>query len=129
MAVKNKEKNITLNDLARMVKVGFDEVYKRFDGVDKRFDKIDKRFRKIDGRFDEVWMKLHSLERRIIAIEDILVEHAKRLRGIEQGRGRVGEKVKSIKKEIKAIKAQKKIDNKRILNLEKRIEKLELKYA
>jgi len=73
--------------------------------------------------------KLHSLERRIIAIEDILAEHAKRLRGIEQGLGRVGEKVKSIKKEIKVIKAQKKIDNKRILNLEKRIEKLELKYA
>jgi len=40
-----KRKNITINDLARMVKKGFDDVTKEmrsgFKGVDKRFDKIE----------------------------------------------------------------------------------------
>jgi len=43
-----KKKNITIEDLARMVQKGFEEtakaseMNKRFDEVDKRFDKIEK---------------------------------------------------------------------------------------
>lgn len=43
-----EKKNITMDDLARMVQKGFletakkDEVNKRFDGVEERFDKIEK---------------------------------------------------------------------------------------
>ncbi len=43
-----KKKNITIEDLARMVQKGFSETAKRkevdrrFDGVDKRLDRIEK---------------------------------------------------------------------------------------
>jgi archaellum component FlaC len=43
-----KGKNITIDDLAVMVKKGFDGVDKRFDGVDKRFDGVDDRLERIE---------------------------------------------------------------------------------
>ena len=46
---KRIKKNITLDNLAGMVKRGFDGVDKRFDGVDKRLDGVDKRFDKIEN--------------------------------------------------------------------------------
>lgn len=52
MAVQ-KKKSITLDDLARMVKHGFDDVGERFNDVDKRFDRIE--------------LMLSSHQRRIIA--------------------------------------------------------------
>ncbi len=36
------KKKITLDDLAEMVKDGFDSVDERFDEVQKRFDRIEK---------------------------------------------------------------------------------------
>jgi archaellum component FlaC len=36
------KKNVTIEDLAVMVKKGFDSVDKRFDGVDERLDRIEK---------------------------------------------------------------------------------------
>jgi archaellum component FlaC len=36
------KKNVTIEDLAVMVKKGFDAVDKRFDGVDDRLDRIEK---------------------------------------------------------------------------------------
>ena len=35
-------KKVTIEDLAVMVKKGFDSVDKRFDGVDDRLDRIEK---------------------------------------------------------------------------------------
>ena len=46
---KRIKKNITLDNLAGMVKRGFDGVDKRFDGVDKRLNGVDKRFDKIEN--------------------------------------------------------------------------------
>jgi len=45
---------ITIEDLAGMVKRGFDGVDERFDGIDKRFDGVDGKFRGINERFDEI---------------------------------------------------------------------------
>ncbi len=42
--VAQKKKIITLEDLAKMVKHGFDDVDKRFNAVDKRFDVLENRF-------------------------------------------------------------------------------------
>ena len=42
-----KNKSITIDDLAMMVKKGFDETAKR-EAVDLRFDKIDERLEKIE---------------------------------------------------------------------------------
>jgi hypothetical protein len=36
------KRKVTIEDLAVMVKKGFDGVDKRFDGVDDRFDRIEK---------------------------------------------------------------------------------------
>lgn len=49
-----EKKNITMDDLAVMVKKGFDGVDTRFNGVDLRFNKVDKRFDNIEGRFDKI---------------------------------------------------------------------------
>ena len=42
------KKNITTDDLARMVQKGFSGVDLRFDRVDKRFDKIEDRLETIE---------------------------------------------------------------------------------
>jgi hypothetical protein len=36
------KKNVTIDDLAVMVKKGFDTVDKRFDGIDDRLDRIER---------------------------------------------------------------------------------------
>lgn len=51
-----KEKNITLDDLARMVQKGFDH-------VDKRLTEIDNRVEKVDNRFDSIENGLSGLVR------------------------------------------------------------------
>jgi len=61
-----KKKNITIEDLARMVKKGF-------DGTDKRLDKIDARL----DRIENFILKQHSqkidfLEKRIDRLEEAL---------------------------------------------------------
>jgi tetrahydromethanopterin S-methyltransferase subunit G len=48
-----KNKNITLDDLARMIKRGFNETAKKAD-VDARFEHIDKRFEQVDKRFERL---------------------------------------------------------------------------
>jgi len=61
-----KKKNITIEDLARMVKKGF-------DGTDRRLDKIDVRL----DRIENFILKQHSqriefLEKRINRLEEAL---------------------------------------------------------
>lgn len=49
-----KEKNVTNEDLAIMVKKGFDVVDERFDKVDKRFDTVDDKFSEVNHRLDNI---------------------------------------------------------------------------
>lgn len=55
-----KEIRNEMDDLAVITKSGFDEVDKKFEGVDKRFNEVDKRFEGIDKRFGEVEYHLKS---------------------------------------------------------------------
>ena len=48
------KKKITIEDLAGMVKRGFDAVDARFDKIDARFEKVDARFDDMDARFDRI---------------------------------------------------------------------------
>ena len=48
------KKQVTIEDLAGMVKRGFDEVNTRFDGVDKRLDKIEGRLDNVEDRLDRI---------------------------------------------------------------------------
>jgi hypothetical protein len=61
-----EEKKTTINDLAIMVKKGFDETAKQID-VDKRFDKIEARL----DRIENILLKNH--EERIKRLENALV--------------------------------------------------------
>jgi len=75
------KKKITIDDLAGMVKRGFDETHaymdKRFDEthayMDKRFDEVDKRFDRIENlilkRHEE---EIEHLKVRMRDIEDML---------------------------------------------------------
>lgn len=66
MATKKK---FELEDLALMVKNGFDEVDKRFDGVDKRFDGINKSIDGLDNRMENVEKHLDHVDARLGNIE------------------------------------------------------------
>lgn len=75
---KERIPKITLEDLALMVKKGFDSVDKRFDDVYKRFDEIDKRFDDMDKRFDRLEAKFDNLENTVYK------DHGPRIRHIEK---------------------------------------------
>ncbi len=61
----------SIDDLARMVKDGFDGVDKRLSDHDKRLDKIDGRLDKMDGRLDRIeLLAFGDYRRRIERLED-----------------------------------------------------------
>lgn len=70
-------KEITNNELASMIKAGFDatptreEMNQRFDAVDKRFQAVDKRFDCVERRFDCVERRLVNLEQNSYIIEKV----------------------------------------------------------
>jgi predicted nucleic acid-binding Zn-ribbon protein len=63
---------ITLDDLALMMKQGFDKVDERFEKIDERFEKIDECFEKNDGRFDRIENRLDRMEIRQLSMEEAL---------------------------------------------------------
>lgn len=65
------EKNI--DDLAIIVKKGFDRVDKRFEEVDKRFDQIDKRLELIEARIEHMDARLRMIEMDVAEIRKQLV--------------------------------------------------------
>lgn len=68
---------ISLEALARMIKVGFDDVDKQFQGIDGRLDKIDDCLDSIDGRLDKIDGRLDKIENLI------LTDHRHRLEYLE----------------------------------------------
>ncbi|MEK9195244.1 MAG: hypothetical protein AAB975_02625 [Patescibacteria group bacterium] len=78
------KKKITIEDLAGMVKRGFDDTHvymdKRFEAVDRRFEAVDRRFDDMDRRFDRIEnmiLKRHEeeieqLKIRMRYLEDML---------------------------------------------------------
>lgn len=100
------KKKTTIEDLAQMTARGFQEMGGRFDRVN-----VD-----IAGLKDEiknVWSKLERLERRVIYIENKITEQSKEL--------------KEIKSLIQKYQEDNKTDETRVIALEKRVEKLEVK--
>jgi archaellum component FlaC len=64
-----KKRNITIEDLARMVKNGFEETAKRKE-VNSRFNEVDSRFNIVENRLD----KIEKL---------ILADHKRRIERLE----------------------------------------------
>jgi len=90
------EQKITIEELAVMIKRGFDETAKKID-VDKRFESMDKRFDGVDRRLDHIDARLNTIEHDIQEIrvdmvhrhefEDALarIKYVERKLGIENG--------------------------------------------
>lgn len=71
------KKNITIENLAHMVKKGFDGADLRFDKVDQRFDDVKSRFEGVNRRFDAIDDRLDRIEKLILA------DHKKRIERLE----------------------------------------------
>ena len=56
------KKKVTIDDLAKITKAGFDAVDKRFDAVGKKFDAVDKRFDAVGKKFDAVDKRFGEME-------------------------------------------------------------------
>ena len=81
-----KEKDITNNELARMVKTGFDEMGKQFGKVDKRFEQADKRFERVENRLTALETGQEDIKLRLdnVAYRFEIVEVQKRLKALEE---------------------------------------------
>ncbi len=51
---ENNNKHVTIDDLAAMMKKGFDGVDEKLKGVDKKFDGVDEQFKRIAQTLDRV---------------------------------------------------------------------------
>ena len=72
--MENQEnKQVTVDDLARMTKKGFDELHQRFDRVDLRLESIDKKLEGVVYRNE-----FEELQERVKTIEEALaIKHPK----------------------------------------------------
>ncbi len=59
------KKQTTNEDLAHMIKKGFDDHDKRFDEIDKRFDGVDTRLDKMDTRMDNLEQGQEEIKTRV----------------------------------------------------------------
>jgi archaellum component FlaC len=81
---KTKKKEVTNEELARMVAKGFAHVDKRFDEVDNRFEHVDKRFEQVDERFEKVDERFEQVDRRFASIEATLSTMRDDINGIHR---------------------------------------------
>jgi tetrahydromethanopterin S-methyltransferase subunit G len=71
----DKETKKEFDNLARMIKVGFDETAKKadmnsgFEQVDKRFEKVEGRLDHVEGRLDHIDVRLEHIDARLSYIE------------------------------------------------------------
>ncbi len=87
-----------IENLARIVAKGFEQVDKRFEQVDKRFEQVDKHFEKVENELSFSNARLNTLERDVAEIkrhfvsrnefEDALgrIAHLERKVGIHSGK-------------------------------------------
>lgn len=111
------KKQTTIEDLAQMTARGFQEMDEKFS---KRFDRIDNDIAGFKDEIKNVWSKLESLDRRVAYIEDKITEHSKILAGLS-------EELRGIKSLLQKYQEDNEIDEGKVIALEKRVEKLEVK--
>lgn len=67
--VSKKSAGVSIDDLAKMVALGFQDMSKKFEGIDKEFQDIDGQFGDIGGRIDllekRLVSRINGLENRI----------------------------------------------------------------
>jgi hypothetical protein len=74
----NNNNDMSINDLAGIIKEGFDNVDKRFEQVDKRFEQVESRLCNLERSMEEVKLKfayvawaidLEEFKKRVIELE------------------------------------------------------------
>lgn len=69
---------VTNEDLARMVKNGFDESTKNLadfrNDVNERFTQVDKRFDQVDRGLDNLGHKVNQVDRRLFSLEEDIAD-------------------------------------------------------
>jgi len=106
-------KKVTIEDLAGMVKRGFDSVDKRFEQVDQRFDSVDKRFEQVDKRFEQVDKRFEQVDKRFDNLENRM----------EAGFAHVNARLDTIRHDISDLPAMRAS----LRDLHQRVERLEHK--
>ena len=95
------KKKITIEDLAGMVKRGFDDVDKRFERVEKemregfklvgeRFEQVDERFDQIDKRFEQIDQQLEYITARVDVISHDTSDLPDMRQGLQDHEHRIG---------------------------------------
>jgi predicted nuclease with TOPRIM domain len=74
-----------LDDFAKIVKAGFDEVHRKFHGVDKRFDAVDRRFEEINRKFDNIDQRFEEVNKRFDKVYGKFEQVNNRLGRLEHG--------------------------------------------
>ena len=79
------KKPVTNEDLARMIKKGFDHNDKRFDDIDKRLSAVDKRFDKVETRLSNLEQGHEDIQMRLgnVAFKFEVDDLKKRVKKIE----------------------------------------------
>lgn len=88
--MSKNNKKMTIDELARITKAGFDGLTERFEGrfnsVEGRFNSVDKRFDGIEGRLSKVendvgYLRTHMVDKYYLSdkLADLAVEIYKRL--------------------------------------------------
>ncbi len=68
------DREMTIDDLARIVQNGFLQIENRFVGIDTRLDSIDTRLDSMDARLDSMDVRLDSMDHRLHTVEETTTE-------------------------------------------------------
>jgi len=65
----DKETKKEFENLAQIIRKGFDGIDWRLDGVNRRFGNADWQFKSISSRFNNIDLQLNSIESRLVNIK------------------------------------------------------------
>jgi chromosome segregation ATPase len=97
---KIKEKRTTVNDLALMVKIGFDDVLEKMREMDQKFD---KRFQAIEEQLVYLWREVRELKYRMIEVEKRLDKVEQRLDKVEQRLDKVEQRLDKVEQRLDKV--------------------------
>jgi archaellum component FlaC len=85
------KKKLTLEDLAGMVKTGFDHLQEQIadlqNSTNERFERVDHRLDQVEHRLGSVEQRLGNVERRLDVFSDEIGEHRRRIQRLEKETG------------------------------------------
>ncbi len=130
---RNKNKPMTLENLAESMGAEFGKVHEKFDKIDEKFGKIDEQFGKIDNRlskgdakFDKIDARFDRIEK---VIEDLAIITAQGFERVETRLDKVEMDIDGLKTGQEEIKLS--LDGRayhfEIVDLQKRVQRLETK--